>query len=122
MVLITAELWDAESNLTMIVPVQPASRVVAIASAARLAAPRAGSALPPRSRTGPRTGAARRGADDRDQRVQALEQQRFGLDLRVPERGALFLVAVDPFLSGVDVDERQLFPAVCRSTARVAVT
>ena len=37
---------------------QPASRAVPIASAARPAAPRAEPALPPRSRTGPRTGAA----------------------------------------------------------------
>src|SRR5438067_2523021 len=42
----------------MIFPVQPASRAVPMASAASPAAPRAEAAFPPRSRTGPRTGAA----------------------------------------------------------------
>jgi len=42
----------------MIFPVQPASRAVPIASAAMPAAPLAEAAFPPRSRTGPRTGAA----------------------------------------------------------------
>jgi hypothetical protein len=44
-----------------------------------------------------------------DERVQALEQQRLALDFRVPEACSFFLVAVDAFLGGVDVDERQRF-------------
>jgi hypothetical protein len=46
-----------------------------------------------------------RGADDGDQRVQALEQQGLALDLRVAEPGSFFLVAVGAFLGGADVGE-----------------
>jgi hypothetical protein len=95
----------------MIFPVQPQARAVPIASAARLAVPRAEPAFPPRSRTGPRTGADSGGADDRDQRVKALDQHRLAGDLRVPERSAFLLVAVDTVLRGVDADERQRFAA-----------
>ena len=42
----------------MIVPVQPQSRAVPMARAARLAAPRAEAAFPPRSRVAAITGAA----------------------------------------------------------------
>ena len=42
----------------MIVPVQPQSRAVPMACAARLAAPRAEAAFPPRSRVAAITGAA----------------------------------------------------------------
>ena len=42
----------------MIVPAQPHSRAVVMARAARLAAPRAEAALPPRSRVAAITGAA----------------------------------------------------------------
>ncbi len=42
----------------MIFPVQPQARAVAMARAARLAAPRAEAALPPRSRVAAITGAA----------------------------------------------------------------
>jgi len=56
--LVTAALQNAESIRTTIVPVQPASRAVPIARAARLAAPRAEAALPPRSRVAAITGAA----------------------------------------------------------------
>ena len=52
-----------------------------------------------------------RGAHHRYQRVQAPEQQRFPLDLRVPERRAFLLVAVDPLLRGINVDERESFRA-----------
>ena len=48
-----------------------------------------------------------RRADHRRQRVQPADQQRFALDLGVPEPGALLLVPVDPFLHRVDVHERQ---------------
>ena len=48
-----------------------------------------------------------RRADHRGQRVQAPDQQRFALDLGVPEPGALLVVPVDPFLHPVDVNERQ---------------
>ena len=48
-----------------------------------------------------------RRADDRGQRVQPPDQQRFALDLGVPEPGALLVVPVDPFLHRVDVNERQ---------------
>jgi len=91
----------------MIVPVQPQSRAVPMARAARLAAPRAEAAV---IAAQPRRGDHRRRkrrADDGGQRVQAPDQQRFPLDLRVPELRALLVVAVDAFLHGVDVDERQ---------------
>jgi hypothetical protein len=58
----------------------------------------------------PGRGDHRRGnrrADHRGQRVQAPDQQRFPLDLGVPEPGALLVVAVDAFLHRVDVNERQ---------------
>ena len=48
-----------------------------------------------------------RRADHGGQRVQAPDQQRFPLDLRVAELRALLLVPVDAFLHRVDVDERQ---------------
>ena len=52
-----------------------------------------------------------RRADHRGQRVQAPDQQRFPLDLGVPEFRALLGVPVDPLLHRVDVDERQHLPA-----------
>ena len=48
-----------------------------------------------------------RGADRGDERVQAADQDGLALDLRVAEPRALLLVAVDPFLRRVDVDEGQ---------------
>ena len=91
----------------MIVPAQPQARAVAIARAARLAAPRAEAAFPPRSLVAAITGAASGVLIDGGERVQAPDQQRLALDLRVPEPGALLLVPVDPLLHRVDVDERE---------------
>ena len=71
------------------VPVHPASRAVAMAPAAKLAPPRAEAAFPPRSLVAAITGAASGRRDDRCQRVQPADQQRFTLDLDVPEPGAL---------------------------------
>ena len=93
----------------MIVPVQPQSRAVPMARAARLAAPRAEAALPPRSLRGGDHRRGNRRADGRGQRVQAPHQQRFPLDLGVPEPRALLVVTVDPFLHRVDVNEGQGF-------------
>ena len=50
---------------------------------------------------------SQRRADRGGQRVQAPDQQRFPLDLRVPEPRALLLVPEDAFLHRVDIDERQ---------------
>ena len=86
---------------------QPQSRAVAMARAARLAAPRAEAALPPRSLVAAITGADSGVLIVGGQRVQAPDQQRFPLDLRVPEPRALLLVPVDAFLHRVDIDERQ---------------
>ena len=86
-------------------PVQPQFRAVPMTSFARLAAPRDGGGVPaaqPR-RADDRRG--QRGADHPGQRVQSPDQQRFPLDLGVPELRALLLVAGDAFLRGVDVDE-----------------
>jgi len=91
----------------MIVPVQPHFRAVPTAWTARLAAPRAEAAFPAAQ---PGRGDHRRGnrrADHRGQRVQAPDQQRFALDLGVPEPRALLAVPVDPFLHRVDAGERQ---------------
>ena len=88
----------------MIIPVQPQSRAVPMARAARLAAPRAEAAFPPRSLVAAITGA--------DSGVLISRPARSGpspaaisLDLRVPEPRALLLVPVDAFLHRVDVDE-----------------
>ena len=90
---------------------QPHSRAVPIASAARLAAPRAEPAFPPRSRTGPRTGAASGVLMTEISGFRPLTSTGLPCDLRVPERGAFLLVAVDPVLRGVDVDEGERLPA-----------
>jgi len=89
------------------VPVQPQARAVPMACAARLAAPRAEGAFPPRSLVAAATGAASRGADRGDERVQPADQHRLALDLGVAGPGAFLLMAVDPFLRRVDVDEGQ---------------
>ena len=86
---------------------QPQSRAVVMASAARLARAAGGGGV---AAAQPGGGDHRRGqrrADGGGQRVQPPDQQRLALDLGVPERGALLVVAVDPLLHRVDVDERQ---------------
>jgi hypothetical protein len=55
---VTAALQNAESSRTTIIPVHPHSTAVAMARVARLAAPRAEAALPPRSLVPAITGAA----------------------------------------------------------------
>jgi hypothetical protein len=84
--------------------VHPASRAVPAACRANDAAPRAGPALPPRSRVAATSGAQRR-ADRGGQRVQPADQHALAPDLGVPEPGALLVVPVDAFLLGVDIDE-----------------
>jgi hypothetical protein len=92
-------------------PVQPQARAVAIAPQARLAAPRTEAAFPPRSRVAATTGAESRGADRRDQRVQAADLDLLAGDLGDPEPGALLGVAEDALLRGVDAGERQALRA-----------
>ena len=79
-----------------------------MASAAKLAAPRAEAGVPAAQPGGGDHRGGQRRADHRGQRVQPADQQGFALDLGVPEPGALLLVPVDPFLHRVDVHERQL--------------
>ena len=91
----------------MICPVQPQSRAVPIGLGGQAGRAAGGGGV---AAAQPRGGDHRRGdrrADDGGQRVQAPDQQRFPLDLRVPEPRALLVVAVDAFLHGVDIDERQ---------------
>ncbi len=89
---------------------QPAARAVATDCAAKLAAPRAEFAFPPRSREAARRERDRRG-DRGGQHVQPAHQQTLSLDLGVAERRALLGVPVDAFLHRVDVDECQHVPA-----------
>jgi hypothetical protein len=91
----------------MIIPVQPQSRAAPDGLHSEAGRAARGAGVPAAQ---PRSGDHRRGqrrADHRGQRVQAPDQQRFPLDLGVPELRALLLVPVDAFLHRVDVDERQ---------------
>ena len=88
-------------------PVQPQSRAVATAWAARLAAPRAEAAFPPRSLVAAITGADSGVLTTAASAFRPRTSSDFPGDLRVAEPRALLLVPVDAFLHRVDVDERE---------------
>ena len=85
----------------------PAARAVPMAPAAKLAAPRAEAAFPPRSRVAAMTGADSGVLITAASAFSPRTSSDLALDLGVPEPGALLVVAVDPFLHRVDVHERQ---------------
>lgn len=89
----------------MIIALQPYSRAVVIARAAKLAASHTGGGVPAPQPGGDDHWRRQRRADGRGQRVQPADRDLLARDLGVAEPGALLPLPVDPLLHRVDIDE-----------------